>query len=385
MLPEVVENNKKDLVDYNESINRKRKRINRIKIGLIVTLLILILIPIVLCIILGTRMSRLEKKLDDLSYYISMEGNAASTKNKNNYAFASDNESTINNSTENSSSNNNTNNNSNNASNNNVNTNNVSTNNGASNNDDTDNSKANKDNTNIIIENNSNDNIDIEYIDDEQKKDLIYYGKKVYLTFDDGPSSTTDEILDILAEYNVKGTFFVVGHTDEQSKERYRRIVDEGHTLGIHSYSHKYSEIYNSVEDFDKDFTKLWKLLYDTTGYNPILYRFPGGSLNNVNKNGMEDFIRYLNKKEITYYDWNVVNGDATGVDYTEEQMKENVLNDVKKKNTSIVLMHDSEGKDKTVATLPEILEALISGGAEVLALDETAPLIQQIKAKNVE
>lgn len=469
-MPNEAENNKNNLVESNESILRKRKRIKRIKIGLIVTLLILILTPTVLCVILGFRMSRLEKKLDEISFFISMEDNSVDIKNKKNYAFASDagldpssnNSNSNNDNTSNSNNNNSTNNgNTKDVSNNhdtfnNTNLNRGNTSNDNANNDNTDKDNTNNSNTSNIIDKDLNYNIDREYIDyvinpdnlntgnidtedsnidgintedikvedtnkesfnkdtlahddkniynssihkngstnlvddkqladDQQNKDLIYYGKKVYLTFDDGPSSITDEVLDILAEYDVKGTFFVVGHTDKKSKELYRRIVDEGHTLGIHSYSHKYSEIYNSVEDFDKDFTKLWKLLYDTTGYRPNIYRFPGGSLNYVNKKGMEEFIRYLNDKGITYFDWNVVNGDATGVDYTEEQMIDNVLNGVKKKNTSIVLMHDSEGKDKTLATLPKILEALISGGAQVLPLDETVPLIQQIKSNSVE
>lgn len=211
-----------------------------------------------------------------------------------------------------------------------------------------------------------------------------YYNKKVYLTFDDGPSKNTDKILDLLAEYDVKATFFVVGHDDEKSKERYKRIVDEGHVLAIHSYSHKYSYIYDSLENFDKDFTKLWNLLYDTTGYTPSLYRFPGGSLGMLSKSKMKEYVKYLNEKGMTYFDWNVVNGDAEGIDYTEKQMINNVLNGVAQKKTSIVLMHDGEGKDKTVATLPKILDALVSGGAELLPLDETAPLIQQIKASSL-
>lgn len=211
-----------------------------------------------------------------------------------------------------------------------------------------------------------------------------YQDKKVYLTFDDGPSKNTDKILDILAEYNVKATFFVTGKTDEEAKNRYKRIVDEGHTLGMHSYFHNYKEIYKSLEDFDKDFTKLWNLLYDTTGYMPTLYRFPGGSLNQVSNHDMKDFIRYLNDKGMTYFDWNVVNGDAEGKDYTEEQMIDNVLTGVAKKKTPIVLMHDGQGKDKTVDSLPKILDELISGGAQVLPLDEDVPLIQQIKASSV-
>lgn len=220
--------------------------------------------------------------------------------------------------------------------------------------------------------------------ENEKKSKGKYSGKKVYLTFDDGPSKNTDKILDILAEYNIKATFFVTGHTDEASLNRYKRIVEEGHTLGMHSYSHDYKKIYNSVEDFDKDFTKLWKLLYDTTGYIPTLYRFPGGSLNKVSKNDMKDFIRYLNEKGITYYDWNVVNGDAEGKDYTEEEMIDKVLSGIEKKKISIVLMHDSKGKDKTVTTLPKILDALISEGSQLLPFDENVPLIQQIKASSV-
>lgn len=219
---------------------------------------------------------------------------------------------------------------------------------------------------------------------EETESTGIYAGKQVYLTFDDGPSKNTGEILDILKEYDVKATFFVIGKTDKTSKKLYKRIVDEGHTLGMHSYSHKYDIIYNSVEDFDKDFTKLWNLLYDTTGYKPTIYRFPGGSDNGVNKHGMEGFIRYLNKAGISYYDWNVLNGDATDIDYTEEQLIANVLNGVAAKKRSIVLMHDTASKTKTVETLPDILEKLISGGAQILPIDKSVKPIQMIKADSV-
>ncbi len=230
------------------------------------------------------------------------------------------------------------------------------------------------------------DKKDKEDISKEEKElEANFKNKKVYLTFDDGPTYNTDKILDILAEYNVKATFFVIGSTDEVDKERYRRIVNEGHTLGMHSYSHDYNKIYNSLEDFDKDFTKLMKLLYDTTGYTPTIYRFPGGSLNHVSKSDMKIFIKYLIEKEMNYYDWNVVNGDAEGVDYTEEEMIDKVLEGVASKKTSIVLMHDGHGKEKTVASLPKLLEALISRGAEILPMDENVPLIQQIKVSSVD
>jgi peptidoglycan/xylan/chitin deacetylase (PgdA/CDA1 family) len=223
-----------------------------------------------------------------------------------------------------------------------------------------------------------------EPIEKTDKSDRSFAGKTVYLTFDDGPSIYTQDILDTLAKYDVKASFFVIGETDKYSLKMYKRIVNDGHTLGMHSYSHVYKQIYNSVEDFDKDFTKLWNLLYDTTGYKPLIYRFPGGSGNQVNKNGMDDFVRYLNKKSIVYYDWYVVSGDATDIDYTEEQLVDNVLDGVALKKTSIVLMHDSITEKSTRDSLPELLEALISGGARILPLDENVSPIQQIKFDSI-
>ena len=99
---------------------------------------------------------------------------------------------------------------------------------------------------------------EIEILTKEEPAEKTEYVKKIYLTFDDGPSSSTNEILDILKAYDVKATFFVVGKTDEASKEAYRRIVAEGHTLGMHSYSHSYSGIYKSTTAFKKDLKKLY-------------------------------------------------------------------------------------------------------------------------------
>ena len=103
-------------------------------------------------------------------------------------------------------------------------------------------------------------------------------GKKVYLTFDDGPGPNTKKILDILKKNDIKATFFVTGKTDDFSKEIYKRIIDEGHTLGMHSYSHVYEEIYASEKAFTQDLDKIYEYLHDVTGVYPKFYRFPGGS-----------------------------------------------------------------------------------------------------------
>lgn len=204
---------------------------------------------------------------------------------------------------------------------------------------------------------------------------------KVYLTFDDGPSSNTAEILDLLAQYNVKATFFVVGKTDEESVAMYKRIVEEGHTLGMHSYSHKYSVIYDSLENFSEDFTQIQNYLYDVTGTDCIYYRFPGGSSNKVSNTDMNEFIGYLNDQGVTYFDWNVASGDATSQAYTAQDLVDNVMQDVVKYKTSVVLMHDADNKDKTVEALGMILEQLKEQGAEVLPIDSDTAVVQHISA----
>ncbi len=208
---------------------------------------------------------------------------------------------------------------------------------------------------------------------------------KVYLTFDDGPSSNTSQILDILKKYNYKATFFVIGKEDEESRELYKRIVEEGHTLAMHSYSHKYNALYDSVDSFDEDFSRIQNYLFEVTGQECLFYRFPGGSSNHVSNVDMKKFISYLNDRQITYFDWNVSSGDATSQAYTPEELVENVMEDVVKYKTSIVLMHDSSTKASTVKALEPMIKALEGIEAEILPIDENTTVIQHIAATNAE
>ena len=202
---------------------------------------------------------------------------------------------------------------------------------------------------------------------------------KVYLTFDDGPSTNTQQILDILKQYNVKATFFVIGKTDDLSKEMYKKIVEEGHTLGMHSYSHKYSVIYDSMSAFEQDFNQIHDYLKEVTGVDCTYYRFPGGSSNQVSTSDMREFIRYLNDRGITYYDWNVSSGDATSQAYTADELIQNVMGDVTKYKTSVVLMHDSAVKPATVEALPALIEQLQGIGAEILPIDENTATVHHV------
>lgn len=208
--------------------------------------------------------------------------------------------------------------------------------------------------------------------------------QKVYLTFDDGPSENTAKILDILKEKNVKATFFVIGKEDEESKALYQRIVAEGHTLGMHSFSHKYSVIYDSLDAFEEDVNHLRSYLAEITGVEPDIMRFPGGSSNQVSNTDMTEFIRYLKEEGITYYDWNVASGDATSQAYTADELVQNVMTDVEKYDTSIVLMHDAATKGTTVDALGPMIDQLQAMGVELLPIDENTKPIQHIPADSV-
>lgn len=202
---------------------------------------------------------------------------------------------------------------------------------------------------------------------------------KVYLTFDDGPSKNTNAILDILDDYNVKATFFVCGKTSEEDKASLQRIVNEGHTIGMHSYTHKYSTIYSSLDAFKNDFSLIENLIYDTTGVEPKYYRFPGGSSNKASNTDMSEYIRFLNDSGIKYFDWNVSSGDATTQAYSADELVENVMKDVVKYKTSVVLLHDADDKTETVKALPKMIEELQAKGALILPISDDTTLIQHV------
>ena len=204
---------------------------------------------------------------------------------------------------------------------------------------------------------------------------------RVYLTFDDGPSSNTGEILNILKTHNVKATFFVNGPASENPglEPLYKRITDDGNAIGMHSYSHKYDEIYASKEAFETDLDKIHSLIYNETGIDTKLYRFPGGSGNTVSRLPMSDFADILHGRGYEYYDWNIYPGDNTGKSYPEKAIIEGVLGNIDEYRSAIVLLHDSDNHDSTVDALPEIVEGLLAKNVKFCVIDETTPVIQQV------
>lgn len=230
--------------------------------------------------------------------------------------------------------------------------------------------------TTVPVEMSSRSKTQISWLDEDGQTDQAWE-KMIYLTFDDGPSSNTNRILDILKEYDVKATFFVVGKTDEESVRAYQRIVAEGHTLAMHSYSHKYAEVYASKESFIQDLDKLQEYLYQVTGVWSRFYRFPGGSSNSVSKVDMQELIRYLEENNITYFDWNVVSGDAVSNVLSAETITRNCVSGIEGWQKSMILMHDASEKNTTVEALPQIIEQIRDSGDAVFLpiTDETIPI----------
>ena len=192
---------------------------------------------------------------------------------------------------------------------------------------------------------------------DDSLRGTVDVDNAVYLTFDDGPSARTDEILEILDKYGVKATFFVVGANEEGDLERMQKIVAAGHTLAIHSYSHDYKKIYASVEAYLEDFNQMFCQIYEATGVKPQIFRFPGGSVNSYNVGIHQQLIAEMTRRGFVYFDWNVANGDAVfSKIQPSSALTANALKGVGTARRAIILMHDSSAKTTTVEALPAII-----------------------------
>ncbi len=187
----------------------------------------------------------------------------------------------------------------------------------------------------------------------------------IYLTFDDGPSESTDRILAILAEQNVKATFFVTGESSEGNGQRLRDIVAQGHSLGMHSDTHNYGQIYQSVEAFLDDMYRVFTLIREETGETPTLFRFPGGSINSYNAGLYQELVAEMLRRGFVPYDWNMSGEDATSPQPSTAQIVQNVMRDAERMERGFVLLHDSTYKTNTVNALETIIRKLRDMGFE--------------------
>lgn len=205
--------------------------------------------------------------------------------------------------------------------------------------------------------------------------------KTVYLTFDDGPSDRTIEILDVLDDYGVKATFFVSWQSAQRSRthtiDYLSEILKRGHEIGIHTYTHDYNTIYSSVDAFLNDMDLIFNFVYDNTGYRPTIMRFAGGSYNAYNKTIYDDITFAIEQRGFVYYDWNSSLEDASSKNYTAKQLANNATNYFKSSSHTIVLAHDSNNEYETVEALPLIIEYGLDNGYTFEKLDKTVKPIQ--------
>lgn len=196
------------------------------------------------------------------------------------------------------------------------------------------------------------------------------HNKIIYLTFDDGPSKYTGQLLDVLEKYHVKATFFLVNTSSISTASR---IVEEGHSVGIHSMTHEYKEIYASEEAFLQDLYGMQELIRQHTGITTYLMRFPGGSSNKVssfNPGIMSRLVDLVEAEGFRYYDWNVDSEDISIL--TSEKIAQNVIKEIKSTTKAVVLQHDIY--TRSVDAVETIIRWGLENGYTFAALDYASP-----------
>lgn len=190
--------------------------------------------------------------------------------------------------------------------------------------------------------------------------------KRVFLTFDDGPTtSVTPFILDLLKEENIKATFFVLGNRAKSNPDLIKREFEEGHYIANHGYTHKYSSIYTNSQTVLDEYNYTEGCIQDALqnpDYHSRVFRFPGGSVGGYYKNIKMEAKGYLRQNGIVSLDWNSLSKDAEGAK-TKEMLLQNVIDTVGNKQSVVILMHDAADKILTYETLPSVIQYLRENG----------------------
>jgi peptidoglycan/xylan/chitin deacetylase (PgdA/CDA1 family) len=200
--------------------------------------------------------------------------------------------------------------------------------------------------------------------------------KTVYLTFDDGPCSYTKQLLDVLKKHDAKATFFIIG--ERGNVDIIKRAYEEGHAIGVHTYTHEYKQIYKNEQAFFDDFWKTQEVIKEATGSYTQIFRFPGGSANTAsrrNKGIMTRLTKIMEDMGYRYFDWNISAGDASGKSYTSGDVKNRVVSGLKRHTDyAVVLQHDIHLQ--SVKAVDSILTWGEEHGYTFLALDLTSPVL---------
>lgn len=210
-------------------------------------------------------------------------------------------------------------------------------------------------------------------------------GKKVFLTFDDGPGTkVTPKVLRLLKKYDMHATFFIVGRYAKKHPELVRRAYEQGNQIGIHTWSHNYRKIYSSKKAFFEDFDRTEKLIIKITGEKPTVCRLPGGSNNAyLNRKMAVSIVKELHRRGYTVVDWNAASEDATGVNYSSRRMAHFAIKGIRLNKKPVVLSHDASFKPKTPATTARIIKYCAKHGYNCVTMKEytgKVPLFIKVK-----
>lgn len=203
-------------------------------------------------------------------------------------------------------------------------------------------------------------------------------GKKmVFLTFDDGSSTTvTPEILKALKENDVRATFFVTGENIERGGQKAKDLIKEsfeyGNAIANHSYTHDYKVLYPgrtlNLDNFLADFNKTDELLKEILGpyFSTRVIRCPGG---HMSWKGMDQLDNYLDENNMASIDWNALIADAEGKKKNAQELLDYAINTSQGKDIVVLLMHDTYGKEETAKALPTIIKYFKDNGYEFKTL----------------
>jgi peptidoglycan-N-acetylglucosamine deacetylase len=202
------------------------------------------------------------------------------------------------------------------------------------------------------------------------KSAKLSQGQKVIaLTFDDGPwPESTAQVLDILRENNVKGTFFVVGQNIKNYPELLKRVAAEGHVIGNHTWHHRYHFMNPQVAAYEVANTT--DLIYKVAGVKTNLFRPPGGIMNN-------GVAAYARNSQYAIIMWS-----SDSADYSHPSVPK-LINNVFRlaKPGGIVLMHDGGGdRSQTVQALPEIIAKFRNQGYTFVTVPELLEMQEKDK-----
>lgn len=209
--------------------------------------------------------------------------------------------------------------------------------------------------------------------------DSLNQEKVVYLTFDDGPSGKLmKQLLDILKENNVHATFFLIGKLVQQEKVNVKRLADEGHSLGLHTYSHERNKIYRSEESFIKEMLDTQQVIYEVTGVKTNILRFPFGCNSHAYRLSTS-MVNELHAHNFKIYDWNVDSTDGMNPYMESYKIAQRAKST---KNPAIVLMHCGYVNKNSIKAIQEVIDYYKKNGYTFKTIDENTPELYKITRK---